>query len=59
MGNSEGGGTIATEPGGIIKETTSVFESLHMQGDRCNVVSLEELMQEHEDNIPKLVEKKQ
>ena len=50
-------GTFVTEQDDIVKETKSFYESLYMQEDRIYDVNLEDLIQEHEDNIPKLTEK--
>ena len=50
-------GTFVTEQDDIVKETKSFYESLYMQEDQINDVNLEDLIQEHEENIPKLTEK--
>ena len=46
-------GTFVTEQDDIVKETKSFYESLYMQEDQINDVNLEDLIQEHEDIIPK------
>ena len=50
-------GTFVTEQDDIVKETKSFYESLYMQEDQINDVNLEDLIQEHEENIPKFTEK--
>ena len=50
-------GTFITEQDDIVKETKSFYESLYMQEDQINDVNLEDLIQEHEENIPKFTEK--